>query len=364
MSDSASLVYTVPQGGARPSTLEAAVAAVPISTDILWKFGIRTVSDVTVAGPPIRRTVNVSLVWATAPTATAQTLGSQPTGSPVETVTVGAAGSGLVAPPGVRIADALGTGRDAAAKAFLDVASIAITNAGASYGPNTFALAYGGLPPGNGSVGQTSFMFKEVLRADMTAGGVGYSPKTVVTFVGGLSPRGKPAKGAVILRNGSVVGIDIDDEGDEYLTAPRIVITDPTGAGSGASAVPWMVDGKKVYFQGRAAHVTVGVSGGGSVITIGIPDSGEGYISPPEIILIDPALTGSGAVLTPSMEVGKIVVTNGGEGYQQPVVTLIPYFKVLFPDSGDQRAPLFNLLTVAISKATKSQVVASAPVMS
>lgn len=363
MSDFASLVYTVPQGGGRATAIEAAMAAVPIPVDVFQALGLRIVSDTTVVGPPITRTVNVALIEISPATATATTLGSQPTGSPVEAVNITAAGSGWVAPPGVIISDTLGTGKDAAAKAFLDVATIAITVAGASYGPNTFAIAYGGLPPGNGSAGQTSLTYKEVLRAEVTAGGVGYSPKTTVAFVGGLTPRGKPAEGYVQISRGAIVGLVVTEEGDEYLAAPQIVITDPTGAGSGATAVPYMNPGKTVYFQGRPAKIVVSL-GGGSIGAIGLPDSGEGYINPPEIVIIDPAYTGSGGVLTPSMELNKIVVTNGGEGYQEPVVTLVPYFKVLFPNTGDQRAPLFNLLTVAISKATKTQVVASAPVMS
>lgn len=363
MSSAASLVYTVPQGGAPPAALRTAMAAVPLPADVLQALGLRLVSDVTVAGPPVVRTVNVSLLPLTPGTATATTLGSQPTGSPVESIAISLFGSGFVAPPGVRITDTKGTGHDAAAQAFLDVGLVAITNAGTAYGPDTFAIAYGGLPPGNGSAGQTSFTFQEVLRATVTAGGVGYSPRTTVAFVGGLSPRGKAARGAVQIRGGVITGILVSDEGDEYLTAPAIVITDPLSSGSGATATATMVPGKKVSFQGRPAVILPGVAGG-HILSVGVPDSGEGYIHPPQIVIVDPSHAGSGGVLTPSMELNKIVVTNGGEGYQQPVVTLVPYFKTLFPDAGDQRSPLFNLLTTALSKATKTQVVASAPVMS
>jgi hypothetical protein len=363
MSNAASLVYTIPQGGARPASLVTAARSVPIPTDIFQALGLRVVSDTTVVGPPITRTVNVSLVPSVAGTATATTIGSQPTGSPIDAVNIGVFGSGFIAPPGVQITDALGTGQGAAAKAFLDIGQVLITAAGSGYGPNTFAFAYGGLPPGNGSAGQTSFRYQEVLRADMTSGGVGYSPNTVVTFVGGLSPRGRAATGTVQLSGGRVVGILVEDEGDEYLAAPQIVISDPTGAGSGATASPYMVPGKTVYFQGRQAQLALSVAGG-TIGIIGVPDSGEGYISVPEIVIIDPAQTGSGGSLMAVMELNKVVVTNGGEGYQQPVVTLVPYFKTLFPDTGDQRAPLFNLLKVAISQATRTQVIASAPVMS
>jgi hypothetical protein len=364
MSSLASLVYTVPQGGALLSALEAATVAVPIPSTIFQFLGLRLLSDVTVLGPPVVRTLDVSLVPAISPTATAQVLASQPTGSPITTITVGAAGTEVVAPPGVQITDTLGTGSGAAAKAFLDLATIAGISGGSGYGPNTFIVAYGGLPPGNGSPGETSLTYQEVLRVDMFAGGVGYSPKTTVAFVGGISPRGRAATGSVVLRGGVITAILVEDEGDEYLTAPNIVITDSTGAGSGALANPYMNPGKTVTFQGRPATITVGVGGGGTLVGIGIPDSGEGYISVPELVVVDPDFTGSGAILKPSMEVNKIVVTNGGEGYQQPMVTLVPYFKTLFPDTCDQRKPLFNLLTVALSQATRTQVIASAPVMS
>jgi hypothetical protein len=362
MSNAASLVYTIPQGGAQNAALESAAQAVPIPVDVFQALGLRLVSDVTVVGPPVTRTINVSLVPVVAGTATATTLGSQPTGSPVEAVNVGIAGSGFVAPPGVQISDALGTGKGAAAKAFLDVGTIGVVHPGSGYSINTFAIAYGGLPPGNGGAGQTSFQYEEVLRAVMTAGGVGYSPRTTVTFVGGLSPRGRAATGQVVLQGGVIVDIVIDDEGDEYLATPQIVITDPTGAGSGASASAFMVPGKTVYFQGKPATIAIGLVGSGVAI-VNPTFSGEGYISVPEIVVIDPANTGSGAVSVASMELNKIVVTNGGDGYQQPVVTLVPYFKTLFPDSGDQRLPLFNLMKASISKATRTQVIAAAPVM-
>jgi hypothetical protein len=171
MSSSASLVYTVPQGGALPSALRAAASVVPIPVDIFQFLGLRLLSDATVLGPPIVRTIDVSLLPATPATATAQTLPGQSTGSPVTTVTVTGGGTEYVAPPGVRISDALGTGEGAAAKAFLALASLLPIAAGATYGPNTFAVAYGGLPPGNGSAGQTSFTYQDVLRADVTAGG-------------------------------------------------------------------------------------------------------------------------------------------------------------------------------------------------
>ena len=363
MSSSASLVYTVTQGGAQLTALEAATAAVPIPVDIFQFLGLRLLGDATVAGPPVVRTIDVSLVPAISPTATAQVLPSQPTGSPVVSITVGAAGTEVVAPPGVQISDALGTGSGAAAKAFLDLATIAGISGGSGYGPNTFIVAYGGLPPGNGSPGETSLTYQKVLRVDMVMNGTGYSPKTTVSFQGGLSPRGRAATGSVVLRGGVITSILVEDEGDEYLTEPNIVITDPTGSGSGAFANAYMNPGKTVTFQGRPATITVGVAGG-MLIGIGIPDSGEGYISVPELVVVDPDFTGSGAVLKPSMEVNKIVVTNGGKGYQQPVVTLVPYFKTLFPDTCDQRKPLFNLLRVAISQATRTQVIASAPVMS
>lgn len=363
MSNLASLVYTVPQGGALLTALQAATAAVPIPADIFQFLGLRLLSDTTVSGPPVVRTVNVSLIPAISPTATAQILPSRSTGSPVTTITVGAAGTEIIAPPGVQITDALGTGSGAAAKAFLDIGTIAGISGGSGYGPNTFAIAYGGLPPGNGSAGQTSLTYQEVIRTDVVHGGVGYSPKSTVAFVGGLTPRGTPATGALIISGGVVVGVEMDDEGDEYLTAPLAIITDPTGSGSGAFVTPVMRPGKTVLFQGRPAQIVIGV-GGGMINSIGIPDSGEGYVSVPQIVVIDPDFTGSGAILKPSMEVNKIVVTNGGEGYLQPVVTLVPYFKTLFPDGSDQRKPLFNLLTTAISQATRTQVIASAPVMS
>lgn len=365
MSNAASLVYTVPQGGAPALDLETAVSSVPIPTDIFNFLGLRVLSDTTTFGSSsVVRTVDVSLIPATASTAIPALLGSLPTGSPIESIAVGLAGSDFIAPPGVLIGDFAGTGKGAAAKAFLDVGTVNVDNPGSGYGAQTFAVAYGGLPPGNGSPGQTSLTYQKVLRVDMASGGVGYSPKTQVFFVGGLTPRGRAAKGSVQLVGGAVAGVVVTDEGDEYLTAPQVFIFDPVGDGFGATATAYMVPGKKVTFQGRPATVSIAIAGGMVSSPVGLPDSGEGYISPPQILIVDPSFSGSGAVLTPSMELNKFVVTNGGKGYLDPFVILVPYFKTIFPDAGDQRAPLFNLLTTAISKATKTQVIADAPVMS
>jgi hypothetical protein len=371
MTTGASLVYSVAQGGADLTDLSAAVAAVPLPLDLLAQIGARVTSDNTTEGPPVVRTVDLSFVPTVAATATASTLSSQPTGSPVTKVTIGTHGTGYIAPPGVEITDTLETGTGAAAKAFLNVDALGVGAGGASYDETSFVSFYGGLPPASGlsnpqaqlSPGQSRQTFLKVLRVAVSAGGSNYSPKTVVTFVGGLSPRGTPAQGSVTLRAGVIVSIDVEDVGDEYLTAPQIVITDPTGAGSGAAAAPYMNPGKVVNYQGTPATASVTITGG-AVTAVTLLTPGDGYIGIPKALVVDPTGAGAGAAITVDMQVGKVVVTNGGVGYQEPAVALVPRYFTFFPNGSDLRAPLWNLMTKAIASAVASPVAAAAPVLS
>lgn len=361
MSNNASLVFTVPQGGAPNAALTTRVRAVSLPNDILSALGVRVVSDVTTGGPPVVRTVDVALGPSAGATATVGLVPGDATGSPVQSVAVTAGGADYVLPPFVSFSDPTGAG--ASGIAYLLVHALTVSAGGATYGAGTFATVYGGLPPGNGSAGQTSVTYEEVFSAAVTAGGTGYSPRTTVSFIGGLTPQGRAATGATVVVAGVITGIIIEDEGDEYLTAPQVVFTDPTGSGTGATGTARMLPGKTVYVQGTPAKATVTV-GGGVVTGVTLVTPGDGYVGVPTIVITDPTHAGSGAVIHASMAVGKVVLSAGGNGYTDPEVTLTTYFKSLFPDSSDQRGPLFNLLTAAISSAVATPVIASSPVMS
>jgi hypothetical protein len=370
MTTSASLVYTIPQGGARAGDLATVVEAVPIPLDVFQALGLRVTSDGTSVGPPVVRTIGVGLVPSGSTTATCETVPGDSTGSRITGVRITSPGAAYVAVPTVKFSDTLGTGKGAAGRAYLDVANVVVNTAGSGYSAAAFVLPYGGLPPRNGPpqgplvAGQTSYTFKKVLRASFT-GGNGYSNKTVVTFAGGLTPRGKPAQASVRVAQGVVIGIDMNYLGDEYVIPPVMTIVDPTGAGSGATAAPYMVPGKTIGFQGAVAKMAIVRDGGGGIFAVTISDPGDGYVNPPTLLIFDPAGSpGSGGVITPNMQIGKVVMSAGGVGYQEPVVTFVPYFESLFPNGGDQRAPLYNLMTKAIAAATATPVVASAPVLS
>lgn len=356
----ATLVYTVPEGGAPLAPLAAAVAAVPFPKGILELFGLRLLTDVTVEGPPVVRTVTLSLGPITTATAVAGLIPSEPTGSRIDSVTVSAKGSGYVVPPVVKFSDATGSG--AKALAYLDVKTAVVAAGGDGYPDQVAVVFYGGLPPGSGVPGDTKLTYQQVLRASVSAGGSGYSPKTVVGFLGGLSPRGKPATGAVRLKAGVIVGIDIDYGGEEYIVAPTIVIVDPTGEGSGGGASAYMVPGKEAWVRGVPATATATVEAG-VVTTVTLASHGSGYTDVPQALIIGSSGS-AGAIIALSMEVNAVVMLAKGAGYTEPTVALVPYFESLFPAGGDQRAPLFNILTTNIQNQAATTVVASAPVLS
>ena len=358
--NTASLVYQVPQGGATIASLAAKTAAATIPVAILTALGLRVTSDATANGPAVSRPLGVSFVPSSEATAAVTLVPGDPTGSPVASVAPTLKGADFVQAPEVVVTDDLGTGQGAQVSAYLEAVSKVLVG-GTGYSAGTFAVAYGGLPPGNGSAGATSFTYQELQFVNVSAGGSGYSVQSYAVLTGGITPRGTQAKVSLFLRGGVVTGVEVDDEGDEYLTAPQITIVDPTGNGSGAVLVAQMNQGKKVSFQGTAMAISLTIAGG--VITGATVTPGAGYIAVPQILIVDPAYTGSGASIVVSMGVGKYVVRSGGKGYQQPVVTLTPFFKAIFPDTSDQRAPLFNLLTNAISQATLTPVVALAPVL-
>jgi hypothetical protein len=254
-------------------------------------MGLRVTSDATVfAAPDVTRTIVLSFLPAVTALGHVDLVAGDATGAPLFDVVRDAAGFDYIRPPQVVLTPSAG-GKNLVQKAivnaFLDVAGF----------------------------------------ADLVGGG-GYSAGTTVKLVGGVQsfwvPRG-PGGGA--FNN----------------------INDPDG----------------VYVQGvvATAHPTI-VAG---VITAITPDTpGSNYVFAPQVVIIDPAGTGSGASARAVMEVAPVFnIVDPGVGYIPPAPALVfnPWFKTMFPDTSDQRAPFWDLFTEVISRATLSPVIAAPPVV-
>src|ERR1700687_1801 len=261
------LIYTVPAGGAPGALLQAAGAAVALPQDVLDAYGLRLISDATVLGPPVVRTIHLSAAPTATAVATAQ-INTLLQGSPIVSFTVTAPGAGYILPPVVLVADPAaftpphvfdpflhpGQGRGARGQAYLNVGpATAVAAAGAGYDPSTTVAFVGGFPLGNlrrspdpellgadppAGMGPFSTRTKDapagglcVASVGMLARGRHYDPGTTVEFLGTQAPGGRQAKGVPLFgANDSIVGVRITDPGSGYITSPQVIFHDPVNA--------------------------------------------------------------------------------------------------------------------------------------
>jgi hypothetical protein len=370
----ATLVYSVLQTGpVSNAVLAAQMAAVPLPLAFLQTIGVRVVSDSTVLGPPIARTIVLGLGPSMTATATAVLEPSTPQNSPVIRVTTTAPGADYVAPPVISFAGP--SAQRAYARALLKVVAAAVTSGGAFYATGTFPGFFGGLPPYTAVLpgkarGLPLFQqqFREVVSATISAPGMNYSPQTTFLLTGGLCPKplGRQAVLAPVLSGGKLVGIKVKSRGDLYISPPQVTVIDPQGTGSGATVTITpanMTQGRTLNYAGRPPAGTLTL-GGGVVTGIVITDAGEGLVEPPAIAAVDPTGAGSGAEFSVSTGVGDIQVQNGGKGFSAaPTVVVTPLFRAFWPDTSDQKVPFYNLILSALRSALGTGVVAAPPVI-
>lgn len=392
------IALTVAQGGASPAAQQAAVAAVPVPEAQLTFLGAQVVLDMTVAGPPTVRTFGILLVPLGVATATPKLLGSV-AGSPIESVTVTARGSGYVTAPVAVVTDpqtavdasffqAPQQGRGAHLQAYLRLhgSSITPTTAGTGYSASTIAAFVGGFPLGSGALshppplqgavppagaGRPTTRTSDARLGPMNVGSVGmiakgrrYNATTIVQFLGPFAPGGRQAQGVPIVDvGGRILGVQITDPGAGYIRAPKVVFVDPTGTGVGAKAGASMVRG-----TAATGHVTLG--GGGSIASIVIDTPGDGYVLPPSVVIFDPTGAGSGATATANMEVSRVDVLAGGQGYVKPSIDILGVFETMFLNVlvngtpatiGDTLLPFTNFMVNAIQNAVSAPCTATIP---
>lgn len=165
------------------------------------------------------------------------------------------------------------------------------------------------------------------------AGGSGYSANTTAVVLD-VYEVGSGADVTPQITAGVITGFTINNPGIDYY-APRIIITDPDGTGTGAAAsatiTPDGVSGIRKFVDTVPLLDPTTPNSLGQFIPVAIPDQttfpagGIGYTSAPTVVISDS--TGSGASATASVAGGTvtgIAVDNGGSGYSEaPLVSLI-----------------------------------------
>ena len=109
------------------------------------------------------------------------------------------------------------------------------------------------------------------------------------------------------------------------LTPKNLLRSDPCLIGDQPCGPP-----KLKFFGGRGvgaiANLVVDVNG--NLIAVDLVSGGFGYVSPPQVQVIDPCNNGSGAVLQTIIENGvvvKVIVRDSGQGYLPPPQTVPQY---------------------------------------
>lgn len=380
--NTATLKYTVTPEGATAAALQPVFSAVPLPNaepfGELPTLGLRVTSDLTPVASPVVRTIQIAFGPSAPATATAVIA---PASGILLSVTVTAPGLDYIRPPIVTLpkpppmgtsSAADNTQRAALVKAQLNVQAAAVDMPSLGYVAPVVTFV-GGLAPVGLQRGaphdhdsrKPRHAFTPppppycVAAITVTNPGQKYSASSFVDIMsdGMQDPTGVKATATLVLDSfGHVTGVTITNMGSLYSDPPPVRIVDPTGAGSGATAVAQLAVGTPA-----TGHATLAIGGGIATVVVDTP--GSGYVSVPTIVITDSV--GTGAVAHARMGVGSISVVDPGSGYQSvPAVTITPLFKFIWPDASDQRAPFFNLITAALKAAVNSPVIAAAPVLS
>lgn len=159
-------------------------------------------------------------------------------------------------------------------------------------------------------------------------------------------------RATAILAGGQITGVDVVESSVGYSSAPTVVITDPDGSGAVATAVidEWggvssvimssfgsgytnptvafdsQVTDLSVMNGGSGAELSAAVDDG-AISSISITDGGDGYLSNPDVLVVDADGGGSGAVVLALARNGKVVeckIANPGQNYVSPVLIVRP----------------------------------------
>jgi hypothetical protein len=195
-------------------------------------------------------------------------------------------GSGYVTRPTVTLIG--GGGTNASAEAVISngvVTSVNLTNVGSNYTSAPQVVFSGG--SGQGAAAEA--LINGVLNISVTSFGSGYqTPPEVIISAG----EGATTGGVTVNENGEITDIHLGSPGFDYGVAPNVVITDSSGAGSGASAT---------------ANLSMGIT------SYMINPSGDGYETPPIVTASTPlGPNPSTAVITANIAGPLDIIDNLG----------------------------------------------------
>jgi len=214
-------------GALSNADLEARVAGAPLDTATLSALGLFLTSDVTtIAGQVISRTITVASVPAVAQTITPHLAPGDPTGSPIETV------------------------------------SVDTINVAANYPrpPILLAVQPAGAPA---PVVPAKLLAQLGVGAVTFVGGTGYGAGTTATVSGGgLAYGGAQATLGVTVMGGSITAVSVITPGGPYNTIPTVTLGN-TGGGTGGSitvslevSAVQVVEGGEGYVAGTTISQT------------------------------------------------------------------------------------------------------------
>jgi hypothetical protein len=176
--------------------------------------------------------------------------------------------------------------------------------------------------------------------------------------------------------------------GTGYIRPPYLQITDSEGGvGSGAVAYAQMTvnatvvtgsmtspytaatvvtaTGGELAPGGSQATFSVTIDGGGNITGITVLTGGGPYNSPPTLTITDSG-GGEGQGAVALLGISKVVPMYAGVDYTAPLVTVVPFFKVNWPDADPaaQIAAVQGFMQLQLEEALNCGVITSIPVVS
>jgi hypothetical protein len=391
MATQVTLKYQAEPIGASATKLAFLMGAsqVPVPPDILQAAGLRVTFDDTPVATPVVRTIIIKFDPSIAAVA-------EPTiaeGSVTSITRVGPGGIDYILPPAVSFTN---TGTvvlsEPTAQAFLELEAVNIVSNGSGYSAEAFAVVLGQMAPPtyiarpypgtlNTNVHSTGDIPpSSVQGTNIGIQGRGYSSKARILFDGPLDPSNPNAHQAQAIitqlgPHGEIQAVQITDPGEGYIRVPKITVQEDIPFGIEIARQPDPIFGAVVGPQnlvaprpgdagavtanispimgvGTPARVSITIGLGGTIATATVTNKGDQYIGVPQIVIIDPLGTPSEtAVLVARMGVSpNFQIINPGRGVDPAAgITLTSFFKTLFPDTSDQRAPFWQLMQTAIA---------------
>lgn len=184
--------------------------------------------------------------------------------------------------------------------------------------------------------------------------GRGYPAGTQLSIQGGGAAGTPPiaAQGILTLdSNGGVASIAIVNMGSDYVSVPHVTLTSPTGTQPQEVAELFAL-----MAEGRPAQATAIINAAPPFDITGfvVTDQGDNYVTVPDMLITDPG-GGTGAIARARMSAGRIDVIYRGQAYLPgTTVTATSAFQNYFPvdpaDAQAQAAMFFKFLTGTIQQ--------------